>query len=84
MLDYIHKLEAGKSKDSRIKRNQIAVHINVLTEKSTAAGMPHMRYLDGDILGLCPIRDRILFAGVCGDAFILLLFRQEVAEDAAA
>lgn len=31
-----------------------------------------MRHLDGDILELRPIRDRILFAGVCGDAFVLL------------
>lgn len=72
VLDYIHELEASKSKDSRIKRNQVAIHINVLTEKGTAAGMPHMRHLDGDIWELRPIRDRILFAGVYGDTFVLL------------
>ena len=56
----------------RIKRNQIAVHIKVLAEKGTIAGMPYMRHLDGEIWELRPIRDRILFAGVLGDAFVLL------------
>ena len=72
VLDYIHELESSKSKDSRIKRNQIATHINVLSEKGTAAGMPYLRHLEGDIWELRPIRDRILFAGVCDDAFVLL------------
>ena len=72
VLDYIHELEASTSKDSRIKRNQIAVHIKVLAEKGTIAGMPYMRHLDGEIWELRPIRDRILFAGVLGDAFVLL------------
>lgn len=72
MFDYIRELEADTSKDSRIKKNKIYTHIDVLKNKGTAAGMPYIKHLDGDIWELRPIRDRILFAGVYGDAFVLL------------
>ena len=72
MFDYIRELEADTSKDSRIKKNKIYTHIDVLKKKGTAAGMPYIKHLDGDIWELRPIRDRILFAGVYGDAFVLL------------
>ena len=72
MFDYIRELEADTSKDNRIKKNKIYTHIDVLKNKGTAAGMPYIKHLDGDIWELRPIRDRILFAGVYGDAFVLL------------
>ena len=68
MFDYIRELEADTSKDNRIKKNKIYTHIDVLKNKGTAAGMPYIKHLDGDIWELRPIRDRILFAGVYGDA----------------
>ena len=72
MLDYIGELEASKGKDARIKRNQIDLHLETLSKQGTVAGMPYLRHLDGDIWELRPTRDRILFAGVFGDTFVLL------------
>ena len=68
----MRKLEASKGKDSRVKRNQISMNLKMLSKQGTAAGMPHIRHLDGDIWELRPARDRILFAGVFGDTFVLL------------
>ena len=72
VFDYIHKLEASKAKDSRIKLSRIIDDIKMLSKRGTAAGMPFLRHLDGDIWELRPTRDRILFAGVFGDTFVLL------------
>lgn len=65
-------LGACKTKDSRIKHNKISQYIKVLSEVGTAAGMPYVRRLDGEIWEQRPIRDRILFAGLVGGTFVLL------------
>lgn len=72
VADYMQELGACETKDSRIKHNKISQYIKVLSEVGTLAGMPYMRHLEGEIWELRPIRDRILFAGVVGGAFVLL------------
>lgn len=70
--EYMLDLGRRKSKDSRIKLNKIAQYINVLEVKGIHAGEPYIKHLDGDIWELRPLRDRILFAGVINDTFVLL------------
>lgn len=72
VLDYIRALGEEKSKSSRIKYNKISQYIKVLEVFGKAAGEPYIKHLDGDIWELRPIRDRILFAGVHNDCFVLL------------
>ena len=72
VLQYMTELRNKNSKDSRIKLNKIAQYLYILEEKGLQAGVPIIKHLDGEIWELRPIRDRILFAGVCGGRFVLL------------
>ncbi|MBO4359986.1 MAG: type II toxin-antitoxin system RelE/ParE family toxin [Eubacteriaceae bacterium] len=70
--EYIRALAAEESKDSRIRLNKIRDYIKVLETRGTRAGEPFVKHLDGAIWEIRPLRDRILFAGWCGDSFVLL------------
>ena len=72
LLEYIAELESRKDKDSRIKLNRIRQYIKMLSENGTLLPTNIAKHLDGEIWELRPIRDRILFAGVFGDSFVLL------------
>ncbi len=69
---YIDELSARKDKDSRIKYNKIRECIRALQEYGTRAGEPYIKHLEGEIWELRPLRDRILFAALVGDVFVLL------------
>lgn len=71
-LEYIKELAQRTDKDSRIKLHKIQEYINVLKTYGTQAGEPYLKYLDGDIWELRPIRDRILFAAWTENGFVLL------------
>lgn len=60
------------SKDSRIKYNKIVSYIRLLKEYGTRLGEPYLKYLEDNIWELRPIRDRILFAYLKENTFILL------------
>lgn len=70
--DYIEELSLKNDKDSRIKTNKIRDYIKSLSEYGISLGEPYIKHLDGDIWGLRPIRDRILFAAWNGNSFVLL------------
>ena len=72
VLDYLHKLAASKSKDSRIKLTKIGDYLQMLKEHGTQAGEPYVKHLDGAIWELRPIRDGILFVAYTGDSYVLL------------
>lgn len=70
--EYIHKLEASKSKDSRINLNKILDYIDALAENGTDLPDKYCKHLQRDIWELRPIDNRILFAGWVDNAFVLL------------
>ncbi len=72
VLEYLKELLQKKDKDSRIKLNKIMDYVKVLSEYGTRAGEPYIKYLDGAIWELRPLRDRILFAAWNGSGFVLL------------
>lgn len=72
LLDYIAELEAGKSKDSRIKLTKIREYVRALAINGTYLPETYVKHLDGEIWELRPINDRILFAGWVDGAFVLL------------
>ena len=72
VYDYLRELTQKKDKDSRIKANKISDYIEVLSRYGTQAGEPYIKYLDGEIWELRPLRDRILFVAWHNDGYVLL------------
>ena len=72
VYDYIEALSHRTDKDSRINLNKIQDYIRVLREHGKAAGEPYIKYLDGEIWEIRPIRGRVLFASWTDNGFILL------------
>ena len=70
--DYIISLKLKNTKDSLIKLHKIQDYIKILERNGTRIGMPYVRYLEGDIWELRPLKDRILFFGYDGNKIILL------------
>ena len=72
--DYIKKLNNSKinNKDSRIKFNKIISYIRMLQIKGLSLGEPYIKHIENDIWELRPLRDRILFADLNNNKFILL------------
>lgn len=72
--EYIKNLNKNynTSKDSRIKLNKITAYINMLKNEGLEIGEPYIKHIDNNIWELRPLRDRILFAYVDNNNFILL------------
>jgi phage-related protein len=47
-------------------------YLDYLAQEGIQAGEPYIKHLDGEILELRPLADRILFAAWNGESFILL------------
>ena len=69
---YITELRNKNNKDSRIKFDKIISYIRVLQDEGLSIGEPYIKHLDDEIWELRPLRDRILFASMCNNKFILL------------
>ena len=72
VLDYLYELSKSSGKDNRIKLNKINDYIQALSVHGTQLSENYLKHLSGDIWELRPIRDRILFAGVVGEKYVLL------------
>lgn len=72
MANYIFDLAQKNDKDSRIKLNKIRDYLKILSEYGTKAGEPYIKHIEGPIWELRPLRDRIFFAGLDEDEFVLL------------
>jgi phage-related protein len=72
IAEYIEALAARTDKNSRIKYGKILDYIETLREHGTHAGEPYIKHLDDNIWELRPLRDRILFAALIDDGFVLL------------
>ncbi len=70
--EYITELRNKNNKDSRIKFEKIIAYIRLLQNDGLSIGEPYIKHLDCEIWELRPIRDRILFASMCNNKFILL------------
>ncbi len=64
VYEYIKNLTNNKSKDNRIRLKKIKAYIS-LSE-------PYIKKIDKEIWELRPLRDRILFASLYNNKFILL------------
>ncbi|MBR3630670.1 MAG: type II toxin-antitoxin system RelE/ParE family toxin [Oscillospiraceae bacterium] len=72
VYEYLLSLARTGGKESRIRLHKAQDYINVLKTYGKTAGEPYMKHLDGDIWELRPTSDRILFAGIVNDSFVLL------------
>lgn len=70
--NYIIELRSKNNKDSRIKFDKIMSYIRYLQNNGLSIGEPYIKHIDNEIWELRPIRDRILFAGLCNNKFVLL------------
>lgn len=72
--EYIDELnlKAKTSKDARVKLNKIVAYLDALAEYGTRIGEPVTKHLNGDIWELRPLSNRILYAYVKDNKFILL------------
>lgn len=70
--DYLDELIQKKDKDSRIKFNKIQDYIKALSRFGKAAGQLYLKRIEGDILELRPLSDRIFFVAWYEDSFVLL------------
>ena len=74
IIDYINKLSKirNKNKDSKIKFTKIVSYIDLLSRNGLKLGNPYIKHIDNEIWELRPLRDRILFAYLDKNKFILL------------
>lgn len=72
ILEYLMNLQEKKDKDSRIKFNKITAYINLLSEYGLELRKPYIKFIEDGIWELRPVRDRILFACLEDNTFILL------------
>ena len=72
IMEYITYLQQRTDKDSKIKFGKIVSYIRKLSENGFSLGNKYIKYLNNNIWELRPLRDRILFAYVDNNTFILL------------
>ena len=70
--EYIKSLQKMKSKDGKIKSNKVIAYIRLLQEFGLNLGAKYIKHLNKEIWELRPLRDRILFAYLDNNIFILL------------
>lgn len=69
--NYIKKLQYN-TKTDRIKLNKIIAYMRLLEEKGLTLGEPYIKHIIDNIWELRPLKDRILFATLENNKFIIL------------
>lgn len=73
VMQYLDKLAANSSKDSRIKLGKIRDYMKILELYGTRAGEPHVKHIvNTDLWELRPLQDRVFFFQWNGEYFVLL------------
>ena len=72
VYEYIKNLSNNKSKDNRIKLKKIKAYIRMLSKDGLSLSEPYIKKIDKEIWELRPLRDRILFASLYNNKFVLL------------
>ena len=70
--NYLYEIQQKTDKDSRIKVNKIVAYIRKLQENGLEMGENYIKHIKNEIWELRPLRDRILFAYIENNTFILL------------
>lgn len=70
--EYLMKLAASTSKDSRINLKKIQDYVKSLGRYGTRLGKPYVKYIEDGIWELRPLKNRIMFFGYDGNEFVLL------------
>lgn len=72
--DYMLELNSNKNnnKNSKIKFNKIISYMKMLQIKGLSLSEPYIKHIENEIWELRPLRDRILFAKLNKNKFILL------------
>jgi len=70
--EYLVKLQGKQDKDSKIKANKIIAYIDILVDYGVSIGEPYVKHLQKEIWELRTNRNRILFASINDNKFILL------------
>ena len=65
--------KASTSKDARMNYHKVIAYIDILEEMGTRVGEPVTKHLDGEIWELRPMANRVLYAFVNDNTFILSL-----------
>ena len=72
IYEYIKKLNNNKSKENRIKLKKIKAYLEMLSIYGLNLSEPYIKKIDNEIWELRPLKDRILFASLHNNKFILL------------
>lgn len=72
VLDFLKEIVSKRGKDARINADKVNDYIQALAKYGTYIGEPICKHLEDDIWELRPLKNRILFAGVIDNRFILL------------
>ena len=74
VIDYINELrrKSFTNKTDRINFNKMVAYIDMLEEYGTRIGEPVTKHLDGEIWELRPLKNRVLYAYVENDTFVIL------------
>lgn len=70
--EYIKKLKQNNNKDSRIKLSKVLSCIIKLKEYGLSIGKPYIKHIKNELWELRPLRDRIIFANLENNNFVLL------------
>ena len=77
-MEYISSLAIRDDKESHIKFDKVMDYIEKLRIGGTRIGGDYVKHIEGEILELRPLKDRILFAAWIENSFVLLhQFRKE-------
>lgn len=72
IYEYIKKINNNKSKENRIKLKKIKAYLEMLSIYGLNLSEPYIKKIDNEIWELRPLKDRILFASLHNNKFILL------------
>lgn len=72
--EYIETLRKENNKDSKIKMNKIIAYMRRLKERGLSLGENYIKHIDKQIWELRPLKDRILFAYIENNEFIILSY----------
>ena len=72
IYEYIKKLNNNKSKENRIKLKKIKAYMEMLSIYGLNLSESYIKKIDNEIWELRPLKDRILFASLHNNKFILL------------
>ena len=72
--NYIQELRKNINKDNKIKLKKIMAYLKMLENNGLSLGKPYIKHINDEIWELRPLRNRILFALLEKEKFIILTY----------